>query len=186
MRNITSPRTLTSALLFSLLAGAAVAAEPAKPAKPPETAKPAEPAKVAAPADAAKVVGPPEVAWKDMNEEQKATYMKKVVVPKMRGPFQEFDAKEFAKFNCATCHGKEAKARKFKMPSPDIHPLPNSPEGFKAMMAKKPAWGKWSKFMGEVVKPQMAGLLGMPEFDPKKPDPTAFSCGRCHEMKKMD
>ena len=132
----------------------------------------------------AKVVGPPEKAWKDLTKEQKAKFMKSVVVPKMKPVFQAFDAKQFEKFNCSTCHGKGGKEREFKMPNPEIHALPDNPEEFMALMKKKPTWPKWAKFMGEEVKPQMATLLGLPNFDPKKPVEGAFSCGNCHQMKK--
>ena len=43
---------------------------------------------------------------------------------------------------------------------------------------------KMVKFMGEIVKPQMAALLGVPEFDPKKPEAGGFGCMSCHTMKK--
>jgi hypothetical protein len=148
-------------------------------------AEPASPAKETAPAAAKeKVVGPPETAWKDLTDDQKARYMKMVVVPKMRPVFQEFDADEFKKFNCATCHGKEAKARKFKMPNPEIHALPSTPEAFMAAVKSKPTWPKWTKFMSEKVEPTMAGLLGRPAYDPKKPDPNAFGCNGCHTLEK--
>jgi hypothetical protein len=135
---------------------------------------------------AAKVVGPPEVAWKDLTKEQKMKFMKAVVTPKMKVTFQKFDPKQFEKFNCGTCHGKDAKDREFKMPNPkaDIHALPDNPEEFKALMAKKPTWPKWTKFMHEEVTTQLAGLLNVAMFDPKKPDPTAFGCKNCHTLKK--
>jgi len=135
---------------------------------------------------ATKVVGPPEMAWKDMSKDQKMKFMKAVVNPKMKVTFQKFDPKTFEKFGCATCHGKNAKDKEFKMPNPDadIHPLPDNGEEFKALMAKKPSWPKWAKFMGGEVEPQMAGLLGLKPFDPKKPDPAAFGCNRCHTLKK--
>src|SRR5689334_179622 len=87
-------------------------------------------------APAAKVVGPPEVAWKDMTKDQKMKFMKAVVNPKMKVAFQKFDPKAFEKFGCATCHGKDGKDREFKMPNPkaDIHPLPDTPEEFQALM----------------------------------------------------
>src|SRR5882672_11487407 len=81
--------------------GASSAAPAAAPAAPPAAA-PAAPAAEASPP--AKVVGPPDVAWKDMSVEQKGKFMKAVIMPKMKGVFQEFDATAFAKFNCATCH----------------------------------------------------------------------------------
>jgi cytochrome c553 len=136
---------------------------------------------------AAKVVGPPEVAWKDMNKDQRMKFMKAVVNPKMKVVFQTFDAQKFAKFGCATCHGKDGKDREFKMPNPnaDIHPLPDSPEGFKALLAKKADWPKWAKFMGEKVEPTLfAELLKVPVFNPAKPDPNAYGCAKCHTLKK--
>jgi hypothetical protein len=146
-------------------------------------APPAAPA-AAADKDKGKVVGPPEVAWKDMTAEQKGKYMKVVVTPKMKPVFQEFDKKEFAKFNCNTCHGKNPKATKFKMPSPDIDALPGTPEAFQAMMKEKPTWPKFAEFMSQKVKPQMALLLGQVEFDPKKPEAGGFGCQNCHVIDK--
>jgi hypothetical protein len=106
--------------------------------------------------------------------------MNKVVVPKMKPLFQSFDAKKFAEFNCKTCHGEDAKDRKFKMPAPSIFALPDTPAGFGALMKEKP---EWVKFMGEQVKPQMAALLGVKEMDPKKPEPGTFGCYACHPVK---
>jgi cytochrome c553 len=164
MRRLLLASTGTLALALMLLARTASAA--------PDAGAPA------------KVVGPPDKAWKDMTKEEKGKYMKAVVVPKMKPTFQAFDDKEFAKFNCATCHGKEAKKREFKMPNPEIHALPDNPEEFQALMKKKPTWPKFAKFMGEQVSPQMAALLGKPAFDHKKPVEGAFSCNGCHELKK--
>jgi|tagenome__1003787_1003787.scaffolds.fasta_scaffold19769349_1 hypothetical protein len=161
------------------LAAALVGAAAMPPAPQALAAEP-----TAAPESTAKVVGPPDVAWKDMSKEQRGRYMKAVVTPKMKLVFQDFDPKLFERFNCATCHGKEAKSRAFKMPNPEIHPLPPTPEAYMAMMKKKPEWERWSKFMGERVAPQMATLLGLPVFDPKKPDPSAFGCKGCHTLAK--
>jgi mono/diheme cytochrome c family protein len=135
---------------------------------------------------AAKVVGPPEVAWKDMNKDQRMKFMKAAVMPKMKVVFQTFDPKKFEKVNCATCHGKDGKDRDFKMPNPnaDIHALPDNPEGFKALMAKKADWPKYAKFMSETVEPTLFGqLLQVPVFNPKKPDPAAYGCAKCHTLK---
>ena len=63
---------------------------------------------------------------------QKKAYMKAAVMPTMKPVFQEFDAVKFKTFtSCATCHGKDGAERKFKMPSNDIHPLPNTPAAFR-------------------------------------------------------
>jgi hypothetical protein len=130
----------------------------------------------------AKVVGPPEVAWKDMTPKQKGAYMKAVVTPKMKPVFQEFDGKQFKKFNCETCHGKGAVDREFKMPGPDVKALPGTPEAFMAKMKTEKDWPKWVDFMKGKVLPKMSELLAVKEFDPKAPDPTAFGCKNCHKI----
>jgi cytochrome c553 len=137
---------------------------------------------IASEARGAKVVGPPAVAWKQMTYAQKKAYMKAAVMPKMKTVFQEFDAKKFKAFTCVTCHGEDGAERKFKMPSNDIKPLPNTPEAFQAKMKTEPDWPKWTKFMAEKVEPAMGTLLDVPVFDPKKPVEGAFSCNACHKM----
>lgn len=134
----------------------------------------------------AKVVGPPEVAWKDLTFAQKKAYMKAAVMPKMKTVFQPFDEKKFKKFTCETCHGKGATARKFKMPSPDIHPLPGTPQAFEAKMKEEPTWPKWTKFMAEEVEPSMAKLLDRPPYDPKNPVENAFGCNGCHKIEGQE
>jgi hypothetical protein len=132
----------------------------------------------------AKVVGPPEVAWKDMTKEQKGRYMKVVVNPKMKALFQEFDATNFKQFGCATCHGKDPKEHQFKMPSPDVHPLPSTPAAFQAATKANPTWPKFTQFMRDKVVPQVATLLGQPVFDFKKPEAGGFGCKNCHTLEK--
>jgi len=163
---------LSSLTVGLLLIGVAVAQTPPPPAADP-AAKPA--------AGGKKVVGPPEVAWKDLTAEQKGKYMKEVVTPKMKVAFQAFDADEFKKFGCPTCHGDKAKQKKFKMPNAGLPELPGNQAGFATLMEKKP---KMMKFMGETVKPELAKLLGLPEFDPKKPEAGGFGCAGCHTFKK--
>ena len=129
-----------------------------------------------------KAVGPPEVAWKDMTFKQKKAYMKEAVQPTMKPIFQAFDAKEFKKFTCQTCHGDDGPERKYKMPSNDIHPLPNTKEAFEAKLKTEPTWPKFTEFMAQKVEPAMGKLLDVPVFDPKKPVEGAFSCGACHKL----
>jgi hypothetical protein len=129
-----------------------------------------------------KTVGPPEVAWKDMKYGQKKAYMKNAVMPAMQPIFQTFDGKKFADFTCETCHGKDDTERKFKMPSNDIKPLPNTKEGFEAKLKSEPTWPKWTDFMVKQVEPAMGKLLDVPVFNPAKPVEGAFSCGNCHKL----
>jgi hypothetical protein len=174
MKHLTFLTSAAALALPLLLASGAGNAAPEGGAPGAAAAAPAAPA--------GKLVGPPEVAWKDMTPQQRGRYMKEVVTPKMKVTFQEYDADLFKKFDCGTCHGKDAKARKFKMPGPDIHALPATPDAFKAAMAKKPSWPKWTKFMGEKVEPQMANILGVPMFDWKKPEAGGFGCKNCHML----
>lgn len=130
-----------------------------------------------APLTEEKVVGPPDVKWADLEPEQKGKYMKAVVMPRMKALFQEYDDKTFAEFTCATCHGKDAKDQGFKMPSADLFVLPSDEAGFAKLAEEKPGW---LRFMGERVKPEMAKLLALPEFDPKNPQPGTMGCYNCH------
>jgi hypothetical protein len=129
-----------------------------------------------------KAVGPPQVAWKDMTYAQRKAYMKEAVMPAMKPVFQAFDAKKFKTFECQTCHGQDGPDRKFKMPSNDIHPLPNTKEGFEAKLKTEPTWPKWTEFMAKKVEPTMGKLLDLAVFDPQKPVKGAFSCGNCHKL----
>jgi hypothetical protein len=133
----------------------------------------------------AKVVGPPEVAWKDMSFKDKRAYMKEAVLPKMKPIFQEFDAKKFAKVNCQTCHGEDGPDRKYKMPSNDIKPLPNTKESFEAKIKKEPTWPKFTEFMAKQVEPAMGTLLNVPVFNPAKPVEGAFGCAKCHKLETV-
>jgi hypothetical protein len=131
------------------------------------------------PASAAPVVGPPTVAWSAMSKEQKKEFMKAVVAPRMRDLFVAYDGTRYSNFSCTTCHGDSATDGSFKMPNPKLPVLPNSPDGFKKLLTDKP---EMMEFMGKKVKPTMAQLLGVPEFNPETR--TGFGCMECHTMAK--
>lgn len=116
-----------------------------------------------------------------MTKEQRGKYMAAVVLPKMREVFRTFNGEKYAAIGCGTCHGKEARARHFEMPNPEIMPLPATQEDWGKVMQEKP---DMLKFMGETVKPEMAKLLGVPEYAPQNPQPGALGCTACHTSKK--
>jgi hypothetical protein len=124
--------------------------------------------------------GPAQVPWAQMTKQQRGQYMASVVMPRMKEVFQAFDAQKFATFNCKTCHGQDAKDRGFKMPNPGIFALPATQEGWGSLAQEKP---EWMQFMGGKVKPMMAALLDMPEYDPKNPQPNTLGCNTCHTVK---
>jgi cytochrome c553 len=136
------------------------------------------PAPATAPAAAPAAAGPAkEIAWADMNKDQRLEYMKSVVAPRMKQVFVNFSPDRFGKMNCTTCHGDSATEGTFKMPNPKLPKLPSSPDGFKALAAERPAV---MEFMKNEVKPKMAVLLGMPEYTPETK--SGFGCMECHTM----
>jgi cytochrome c553 len=152
---------LALALLSSFACRLALAEEAA--AKPAE-GKPA--------AGAAK-----KIDWEKMSFNDRRKYMKLTVLPQMKKLFVAFDAKRYAKMTCATCHSDKGPDLKFKMPSPSLPklPAPGDRAAFMAIQQKKP---EAVKFMGTQVKPKMAELLGLPEWQMN--NPTGFGCYQCH------
>jgi len=113
--------------------------------------------------------------WASMDLDTRAKYMDEVVVPTMAPLFSGFDAQEFAKVDCATCHGEGAQTGDFEMPSPSLDAL--SPE---MIMNPDEDHKAITEFMMAQIKPTMAKLLGKPEYTPETPD--GFGCFGCHPM----
>jgi hypothetical protein len=117
--------------------------------------------------------------FKDMNHDQRVEFMKTVVMPTMKPIFVAFDT-EFEEMDCKTCHGAGAESGTFEMPNPELPVLPGTEEAFGEYM-KDPDHAKWAMFMIQQVKPKMAELLKMSEFDPATGQGD-FSCANCHTM----
>jgi mono/diheme cytochrome c family protein len=115
------------------------------------------------------------IDWKTMDKKHRKEYMKKTVTPEMKKIFLEADAKKYKKMNCVTCHGDGATKGDFKMPNPQLPKLPTTEAGFKVLSEKKP---DVMKFMATRVKPNMAALLGLPEWTPQNQN--GFGCYQCH------
>ncbi len=111
------------------------------------------------------------IPWKDLNHEQRGTFMRLKVLPRMSDVLFEVDPEEFQIVGCKTCHGQNAAARNFEMPSGDIkalnwNQLPDDPI---------------VELMGSRVVPEMAALLEMQPFDPGTGE-GEFSCANCHQI----
>ncbi len=158
--------------------GASPAQAPEQQAARAPTPPPGQPTTQAQALEA--TVAPEQVAWADMTKPQRGKYMASVVMPRMKELFLAFDSKKFAEFGCKTCHGQSAKEHGFQMPSTELHPLPSSQEGWAKLAVEEP---KFMKFMGQTVKPEMAKLLGMKEYEHTNPQPGTFGCDRCHSVK---
>jgi len=113
------------------------------------------------------------LVWANMNGEQRREHMAKVVLPGMKTHFKAHDADEFAKFGCDTCHGKNGKDVGFELPN-DLTPLdPADPIGSGNAMDPET-----TKFMAEIVVPEMAKMLDTQPYDPKTGK--GFGCFDCH------
>jgi predicted small lipoprotein YifL len=122
--------------------------------------------------------------WEAMNDKDRATFMKNVVVPIMGAKFKAFDdaqkvaggEEEFGETTCKTCHGPGAEEGKFEMPSGALPELD--------FANPDPADAAVNEFMAKEVKPVMANLLGLPEYS--EANPTGFGCLHCHTMAKAE
>jgi hypothetical protein len=123
---------------------------------------------------------PKDMVWKDMDPDQRAAYMKDVVLPKAKEIFVAFDPK-YQTMDCKTCHGDGATDHTFKMPNPKIRVLPNTEEAFMAWVGKDPDAARFTEFMAKKVEPLMGELLHEPVFDPKTKT-GEFSCKDCHVL----
>jgi hypothetical protein len=149
-------RIVVAVLAFTACGGSSkTTTEPAKPDKP--------------------------LVWKDMDLEQRTTYMKDIVLPRAKDLFVAFDANKYASMDCATCHGDGVKDGSFEMPNPKIKPLPNSEEAFMAWVSKEPEAGKYAEFMATKLQPLMGELLQETVFDPKTMT-GELSCHTCHTL----
>ena len=118
----------------------------------------------------------PNAEWAGMTRPERRDYMRMVVMPKAKELFVAFDPARYGKMSCGTCHGDGAEDGTFKMPNPKLARLPPSPEGFKQLIAAKTAA---CQFMLVKLKPTMAALLGMPQFNPDTR--AGFGCKNCHQ-----
>lgn len=146
---------------------------PAAPA-PPASATPAAPAP-ATPAETvtpAKTASPEAPKFATMTKEQKLDHMKNVVSPRVGKVFQEADAKKYANFGCATCHG----AKKAN-PHDHLPKLTLSNGGFEKLQKSKP---EIMKLMADKVVPEMAAAMNEKPYDPATKQ--GFGCAGCHTV----
>lgn len=119
-------------------------------------------------------VHPPPSPWASMSAEEREWYMVGVFLPIAGESFAHYDASRFTQFECENCHGDDARANHFAMPSRALPPLhaPGTPQW--AQMAAGPAY----TFMHDTVVPESATLLGEQPESAEHPD--GFGCFDCH------
>jgi hypothetical protein len=112
-------------------------------------------------------IQPPPEPWASMSYADREMHMVAYVLPIHAELFSQYDAAEYARFDCASCHGDDGPARRYQMPSRSLPPLPpeGSPRWAQASQRNPRAWA----FMVDEVLPTMRTQLGQPEL-------TCFSC----------
>jgi hypothetical protein len=109
-----------------------------------------------------------------MTRGQHIDFMVKTVLPRMKAEFVAFDAKRFARMDCATCHGDTVRTGSFTLPNPELPKL--SVEG--GFAKHKKAAPEMTEFMMQKVVPDTAALLEVPAYDPATHQ--GLGCFTCH------
>jgi hypothetical protein len=112
----------------------------------------------------------PDVAFSELDLDQRAEFMKQMIVPAMAPLFRAHNATKYAEFGCPTCHGEGATDGDFDMPNEKLPVL-----DFADMSKFKPADIEWMK---NKIKPAMAVLLREQEHTAEHP--SGFGCLNCH------
>jgi hypothetical protein len=103
----------------------------------------------------------PDVAFAELDHDQRIELMKTHVIPTITPVFQRHEPKKFAVVDCKTCHAEAD----WKMPNTELPQLDVSDLG-----EFDPRDVEWMK--NEIV-PTMRGILRDP----------ALRCGRCHPLR---
>ena len=123
-------------------------------------------------------VNPPPTPFDAMSHDDQVYWMVSNVLPIAAEDFRGYDAERFGTTTCALCHGDNAEAVNYEMPSAQLPrlPAPGSPQW--TQMQNGPAWA----FMNDVVTPTMATLIGEERYSQQHPD--GFGCFGCHTQRQ--
>lgn len=123
-------------------------------------------------------VHPPPTPFDDMSHDDQVYWMVSNVLPIAAEDFRGYDAERFTNMGCEGCHGDNAEAVHYEMPSPQLPrlPAPGSPQW--TQMQSGPAWA----FMNDTVTPTMATLIGEERMSAEHPD--GFGCFGCHTQRQ--
>ncbi len=119
------------------------------------------------------VTSPP-VPFDELGYREQADWMIGHVLPIAAEDFGHYDPDRFTDVTCALCHGDDAEARGYAMPSPSLRRLPSPGSADWDRLATTDAYA----FMHDVVTPTMATLLGRDVASAEHPD--GFGCFGCH------
>jgi hypothetical protein len=114
--------------------------------------------------------------WASMAHDARQVWMMDEVLPRMSALFTEHDPARYADFGCGSCHGPDARAHQFAMPSPALPALYATGTAEQRQMVTDYPDGV--RFMFNRVVPTMQTLLGAPDYDAATSQ--GFSCYACH------
>jgi hypothetical protein len=115
--------------------------------------------------------------WEDLDTEGRREFMNWEVFEPMKALFQDFDATEYADFDCETCHGDNMWAVDFDMPNggPAL-----SLSGFPFSQSSDPEEAAYGEFMEDDVIDDFVEILDITPFNPQTGE--GFGCYGCHEL----
>jgi len=122
-------------------------------------------------------VHPPATPWHDMTHDQQVDWMVSNVLPIAAEDFSTYDAERYSAVTCATCHGANADAVHYELPSAELPVLPRPGTPNWERMSQTPVF----TFMHDVVTPTMATLVGEEPYNPATN--SGFGCFECHTMR---
>ncbi len=116
-------------------------------------------------------VHPPPVPFGDMSRADQEMYMVGTVLPISAESFRGYSMERFAQFECANCHGDDAAARNYQMPSRALPPLaaPGTPQ-WQTM-----SQGAAFTFMNDVVAPRPRRCSAGRAWTPRTPTASTAS-----------
>lgn len=119
-------------------------------------------------------VHPPPSDFDAMSYDDQVYWMVSNVLPIAAEDFRTYDAERFPNMGCEGCHGDNAEAVRYQMPSAQLPrlPAPGSPQW--TQMEQSPGF----RFMADTVTPTMATLIGEEQYSAQHTD--GFGCFGCH------
>jgi hypothetical protein len=115
-------------------------------------------------------LGSPGLSWAEKSEEQRMGFMAGWVTPRTHQMFAEHDSSFKDGFSCDTCHGENAEALDYEMPSPDLYALPRE-NTLQESIEYDP---EMTQFMQNTLTPQITAMFNQGEGRRAKVD--CFSC----------
>lgn len=115
-------------------------------------------------------------AWRFLTFEQRHAEMTFLIHPALMERYQAFYRTEAPELRCATCHGEDMEAVRYRMADTPLDDL--KPSAVQALYLDGAVLDAEQTFKRDVITPLMARLMGVPAYDPASG--LGFSCFGCH------